>query len=98
MRELFWGFFFIFVHFNIDIDVHRINLLPPFVGYLLLRKGGEALREESQQFAAYRPAALGLMVYSAVIWAVHVLGIRVDGLTAGLLDLVSQKRYEDLTE
>ena len=36
MKKLFWGFFFIFINFNIAINSHVLNLIPSFVGYLLL--------------------------------------------------------------
>ena len=55
MKKLFWGFFFIFLDFNIDFDTIRIGLIPAFVGYLLLFSGLAELSEESPRFEKIRP-------------------------------------------
>ena len=39
MSKLFWGFFFIFINFNLNVNQYSLNILPPFVGYFLLWQG-----------------------------------------------------------
>ena len=50
MSRLFWGFFLIFVNFNLNVNAHTLNLLPPFVGYILLLQGMRELEPESERF------------------------------------------------
>lgn len=33
MSGIFWGFFFVFLNFNLNFNGHALNLLPTFVGY-----------------------------------------------------------------
>ena len=90
MSSIFWGFFFIFVNFNLTVNGHVLNLLPPFVGYLLVMRGCRELGEESALFASIRPFALGMAVYTGILWLGDLLAVTGQGswLTM-LLGLVS---------
>lgn len=90
MKRLFWGVFFIFVNFNLNVGACSINLLPEFVGYLLFLKGAEELEAESERFAAVRPYALGMAVYSGILWVGNIIGLSgIGGIFGTVLDILS---------
>ena len=68
MRKLFWGFFFIYLNFNLNLNQYSLNILPNFVGYILLLQGMKQLEEESRFFRRARPFAVGMAVYEAILW------------------------------
>ena len=48
MTKIFVGFLFVFLNFNFTLnDTYVINLLPDFVGFILLYMGTRELLEES---------------------------------------------------
>ncbi|MDY3985029.1 hypothetical protein [Dysosmobacter sp.] len=89
MSRLFWGFFFIFINFNLTFNgTHALNLLPPFVGYLLLLSGTGELAAESDLFQSVRPFLIGMAVYTALLWVGNLLGLG-GGWLGSLLGLAS---------
>ena len=84
MRKLFWGFLLIFLDFNLTLNQHALEVLPDFVGYLVIMKGLEELTPESPLFEKLRPAALVLAVLSGLQWLGALLNIHTGGV---LLDL-----------
>lgn len=75
MKKVFWGFFFLFINFNLTVNGHALNVLPPFVGCWLLYRGFQELEGESERFASLRPFAVGLGIYTALIWVGNLLGV-----------------------
>ena len=69
MGKFFWGFFFIYLNFNLSVNAHTLNVLPEFVGYFLLLQGLRELEEESGVFSDTRPFVVGMTVYTAILWA-----------------------------
>ena len=56
MSKLFWGFFLIFINFSLTFnEIYAFNLLPAFVGYLLLLSGTKELAKESSLFEGSGP-------------------------------------------
>ncbi len=74
MKLIFIGLIFIMLELNVGI-----NILPDFVGYLLIWKGCNDLAKESPKMAAVRPVALILTGLTAVVYVMALLK-----LTAGL--------------
>ena len=74
MKLIFIGLIFVMLELNLGI-----NILPDFVGYLLIWKGCSDFAKESSKMAAVRPVALILAGLSAVIYVMALLK-----LTAGL--------------
>lgn len=90
MKKLFWGLFFVFLNFNLSVNRHTLNLLPPFVGYYLLYQGAKELDGESSLFQSVRPFAVGMGVYTAVLWLGNLLGISgSSGMIGALLGLLA---------
>ena len=75
MKKLFWGFFFIYLNFNLNFNQHSLNVLPDFVGYILLLQGARILEDESEFFSQARPFATGMTIYSAILWIGALLGV-----------------------
>ncbi len=89
MSGIFWGFFFIFLHFNLNFNGHTLNLLPAFVGYWILVRSMDALSDESELFGALRPFAIGMAVYTAILWVGDLLAVTSSGPVSMLLGLLS---------
>lgn len=90
MKKVFWGFFFVYLNFNLTLNGHALNLLPDFVGYILLFQAAGALAGESARFATLRPFAAGMAVYTGILWVGDLLAVAGSGgWLDGLLDLVS---------
>ena len=89
MSKLFWGFFLIFINFSLTFnEIYAFNLLPAFVGYLLLLSGTKELAKESSLFEGVRPFLLGMTVYTALLWVGNLLGMG-SGWLGSLLELIS---------
>lgn len=79
MKKLFWGFFFLFINFNLSVNQHTLNVLPPFVGYILLWQGMRQLEGESEVFRGPQPFAVGMAIYTGILWLGDLLGIGSSG-------------------
>ncbi len=71
-----WGYFLLY--FNINLG--SINILPDFVGYLLLLSAIRHLREARRDAALLRPLAIVLAVYYGIDWVAVIFGANLDGL------------------
>ena len=89
MKKLFWGMFFIYLHFNLNMNGHRLNLLPDFVGFILLVLAASALEGESAFFKRARPFSVGLAVYAALSWVGALLAVTAEGWLSGAAELLS---------
>lgn len=74
MKLIFIGLIFVMLELNLGI-----NILPDFVGYLLIWKGCNDFAKESPKMAAIRPVALILAGLTAVVYVMALFK-----LTAGL--------------
>lgn len=69
MNKIFWGLLFLFLNFNIN----NVDILPNFVGYLLIAFGmGEV--KEGQSFASAKPLASGTAFVAIATWVMGLLG------------------------
>lgn len=89
MAKLFWGFFFIYVNFNLSVNAHTLNVLPPFVGYILLYKGLVELDAESGLFAKVRPFTVGMAVYTGILWCGSLLAVQSGGWIGTVLNVAA---------
>ena len=90
MSALFWGFFFVYINFNLIVNGHVLNVLPAFVGYALIMKACREMEGESGLFSSIRPFALGMAVYTGILWLGDLLAVMGQGSwLATLLGLVS---------
>ncbi|MBE6918236.1 MAG: hypothetical protein E7469_00945 [Ruminococcaceae bacterium] len=85
MNKLFWGFFFLFLNFSVNMDASSLQLLPDWVGFILLYAACNELESESELFQKPRPFCVGLAVYTGILWLMDLLGI---GANLGILSWV----------
>ena len=77
MQNIFLGMLFTFLDININLGDATIGLLPDFVGYILMIKGLEEMAPESALFEKARPWAVGMAVYTGVLYAMDFLAMPV---------------------
>ena len=77
------------------MDASSLQLLPDWVGFILLYAACNELESESELFQKPRPFCVGLAVYTGILWLMDLLGIGANlgilswilGLTATCLNL-----------
>ena len=90
MNLLFWGFFFLFLNFNLNFNGTTLGLLPEWIGFLLLYLGCGRLLGESELFRKPLPFCVGLSIYTGAFWLMNLMGISTDpGILGWILGLAS---------
>jgi len=90
MKKIFIGLLLVFLDFNLTLNNSVIGLIPDFVGYIVMIKGLEEMTEESPLFPKVRPFAIGMAVYTGILYALDLFGIAVsDDVLSFLLAVVS---------
>ncbi len=89
MRNIFIGFLFVFLDFNLTLGASQIGLIPDFVGYILVFQGLTELEKMSARFIKARPFALGMAVYTGLLYALALFGIGTNDIVSFVLGLVS---------
>ena len=90
MNKLFWGFFFLFLNFSLNMNGASLQLLPDWVGFILLYLACNELEGESELFAKPRPFCIGLAVYTGILWLMDLLGIGANlGVVSWILGLAA---------
>ena len=79
MRRIFHGFMFAFLDFNLNLGSSSIDLIPDFIGYIMIAQGLDELAVFSPRFVRIRPYAAGMAIYSGAWYVFALLG-----LSAGL--------------
>jgi len=75
MKSLFIGLIFIFIDFNLTLnETMVINLIPDFVGFILMYQGLTQLTNESERFFKMKPYAIGMAIYSGFLFILNFLG------------------------
>lgn len=70
MNKIFAGLIFIFLYFNIKIGGSVIDLLPDFVGYLLILAGFLELHKSETAFAKNLYYLIGFTLYEIYIYGI----------------------------
>lgn len=83
LSEAIWGY--VFLYFNLNIGT--VDLLPEFVGWILLLSAVRGLEKERRDLKLLRPFAHVMIVLSVLEWLGSFLGLSVGGLFLPL-DLV----------
>lgn len=76
MDLIFFGLFLMNMDFTLNIGSNVINLLPGFVGIILLYKGMRTLADKSKTFADTSNPDFGKSFRRAVIWVLHLFGVK----------------------
>ncbi len=92
MGNIFSGYLFIFLNFNLTIGNCTIGLIPTFVGYIFMVKGLRELSDRSAQFKKIRPLAIGMGIFSGLLYLGDLFGVAVNlggiGILLGLASTV----------
>ena len=75
MKSIFTGMLLVFLNFNLDIGAMRIGFIPTFLGYISMVRGLSELAGLSSQFSRVMPFSKGMIAYSAICYAMDLLGI-----------------------
>ena len=78
MNKVFYGFLFIFLDINLRFNAHSLNLLPDWVGYLLLIYGFNELRVQSDCFVKAKPLSVAMAIYTGVLWLLDIFAVNVE--------------------
>jgi hypothetical protein len=89
MRNIFIGLLFVFLDFNLTFGASQIGLIPDFVGYILMIQGLAELQNLSPRFIKARPFALGMAVYTGILYMMDVFGIGTGSILSFILGLIS---------
>lgn len=77
MKNIFVGFIFIFLDFNLNLGNSQIGLIPDFVGYLIMISGLEEMAGESALFMKVKTYATGMAIYTGILYLVDLFGLSV---------------------
>lgn len=75
MNNIFIGMLFVFLDFNIDFGTTRVGLIPDFIGYILVAQGLAELTAGNDRFSRVRPVAIGMAVYTALLYVLDLFGM-----------------------
>lgn len=74
MKKIFWGLIFIFFDLRIFLGPFVVGLIPTFVGYIFIVQGLSQLSFESSWFDKAHPFAIGMSIYSGVLYILDLFG------------------------
>ena len=90
MNKLFWGFFLIYFNFSLTANGSTLQILPAWLGYLMLYLACSELQGESELFQKPRPFCVGFAVYTGILWLLSLLNISANlGIVSWILGLLS---------
>ncbi|MBR5948590.1 MAG: hypothetical protein IKZ82_08115 [Clostridia bacterium] len=78
MNKVFFGFLFIFLDINLKFNAHSLNLLPDWVGYILVIYGLNELWGESERFTKAKPLCVAMAIYTGVLWLLDIFAVSVE--------------------
>ena len=76
MQNLFWGTVFLLLNVNITVGESLINILPCFVGYILIYRGLNVLTGKTLHFEKIKPFCAFMMVYELLLWIIDICALR----------------------
>lgn len=67
-----------FILFHLDVNLGSINLLPSWLGYLLILHTIPALAAEEESVSLLRPLCILLAAWNIVLWFITIPGIQIN--------------------
>lgn len=74
-----WGYFFLYVNFNLNFGSASINILPEFAGALLLLSAVDKLSAERRDMRLLRPLCMVLAAWHLANWLLALIGSSLSG-------------------
>jgi len=91
---MFAGFILIFLDFNLNIGESKIDLIPDFLGYIIMIRGLLEMADESIFFKKVRPYLTVMVGFSGVLYLLDMLGV---SASLGVLNYVLGLLYTVLS-
>ncbi|MFQ9510974.1 MAG: hypothetical protein ACLRZ7_08725 [Lachnospiraceae bacterium] len=88
MGRIVVGLLFLLFQFDLDRNGVKIGLIPDFVGFFLIGSGLLRIRRDSAQCEAAIPWAMGLGMFSFIVYMANLFGINAIPYIEVLLDHV----------
>lgn len=86
MDSIITGLCFVLLDFNVIYPTRTVDLIPDFIGYILLYRGLKALTERAAALARVFRLSIPLAVLTGMGWLLFALGVLSrDGMTGLLL-------------
>jgi hypothetical protein len=90
VNNIFYGFIFVYLDFSITFGATRVGLIPDFIGFILISIGVAELTAGNDRFSRVRPLAIGMAVYTGILYALDLFGISYSlGILSFFLGLAS---------
>lgn len=90
MKNIFIGFILVMLDLNFTFGNSHIDILPDFVGYIVMIKGLVEMAEESHFFMETKPYVTGMALYSGFLFFIDITGIYMSlGALTTILALLS---------
>ncbi len=89
MGLIFFGFFFVFLNFEIAIGAGTLNVMPAFIGYLLILLGCGKIDDGSRCIFRIRGFSVPLAFISAAFTVLGLIPIPMHTIARLLINLVS---------
>ncbi|MDI9508984.1 MAG: hypothetical protein QM217_04120 [Bacillota bacterium] len=74
MNCIFLGFLILFINFELNLDGSTVGLIPDLLGYMIMIRGLNEMAEESFIFVKIKPYAIGMAIYSGVLYIIDLFG------------------------
>ena len=74
VRRVAWGYLLILL----DINLGALNILPNWLGYVLILRALPALKEETQSAGLLEPLGILLAVWDGILWIGTLLGTAIN--------------------
>lgn len=84
-----WGYFFLHIDFNFNVNQASVSILPKFVGWLLLLSAIGKLAGERRDLALLRPLGWLMAAWTGADWLLNWAGLSASGHVLFLDLLVS---------
>lgn len=90
MNNIFIGFVFALLDFNLDLGSVRIGLIPDFIGYILITKGLAEMSIHSNIFYRLKFSSQFMSVFSGILYCLDIFGISDNfPIISGFLGLIA---------
>ncbi len=89
MSKIFIGMFFILFDLKLFLFILNFNILPDFIGYIILLLGIMELKECSKHYKNIIPITICMIIISSIISIINFLMININPVVNEFIDLIT---------
>ncbi|MEI8199083.1 MAG: hypothetical protein WCG21_03390 [Eubacteriales bacterium] len=94
MNLIIWGLVCIFLDVNLPVGPVTIDIIPDFLGFILIAAGMQAYVSQSENYRKVRPFVWGAAVISAAVYIANMFGvIPLNTLTSVIITVILMVLY-----